>query len=514
MSAITIIGSISGRTVFDSERISALLARQRAPISCVPDILGHPITEIYQDETALIKLQTELDWVPAVMEKWAQSILEKERRLGVYHPDRTWFLATRGNETRCLVGNVSPLLNSLQQALLIAPATPLERARRLGWFEKLFHLYFKVAADVNARLDENLANFGVDSEGGLHYVNDDVFRWDDAVSLPHMVGAWVRAFGWMDTPFCKRLGEKLRVALAAHPDGARYAPALSQQLRGLFMPNPGRQEALIALSNALLQVGAEDIGKAFRPPPRRNYLALISDLHGNLPALEAAIEFLKEQGITEGLCLGDVVGYGPHPRECIERLAELGYPTIRGNHDHAAGTGVIPRNYSQDAAWSLNWTTDILSRMHRHWLAELPLFLEGEQWLAVHGSPADPRYFSGYVYGMTFVQNLAVLEERGIHLCFHGHTHIPSIYAQSRDKRSIGLVEPGKTLLDYQNALVNPGSVGQPRNRQPGAHLAIWDRAENSLRFFRISYDLEKIIRDMRDQGFPETLWQRLRQGE
>lgn len=514
MYEVTIIGSISGRTIFTSQRIATLLTKEKSPARTGLDMLGRPVTALYQDETALAKLQTELDWSPMVMEKWAQSILEKERRLGVYHPDRTWFLASRWDEGRCLIGNVSPLLNPLHRLLFAPPDGPLERARRLAWFEKLFRMYFIAARDLGVRLDEGLSNFGLDREGGLYYVDDDVFRWDDAVSLPHMMGSWIRACDWLDTGFCIRLGEKLREALGNHPDGSRYAPAIAQQLRGLFMPNPGRQEALMALSASLLRTRPEEPGRASRPPLRRNYFALISDLHSNLPALDAVIEFLKDQGITEGFCLGDVVGYGPHPRECIERLAELGYPTIRGNHDHAAGTNIIPRNYSADASWTLNWTVGMLSDEHKRWLAELPLYLEGEGWLAVHGSPADPRYFSGYVYGMTYAQNLAVLEERGIPLCFHGHTHIPSVYARSKDKRNIGLTEAGRNLSEFQHALVNPGSVGQPRNRQPGAHLAIWDRSEHSLRFFKISYDMDLTIRDMRSHGFPESTWLRLQQGE
>jgi predicted phosphodiesterase len=513
---ITLIGSISGQPTFSTDHIAALLEGERTPLRYGTNFVGRPATAIFRDGVLLAKLHTELDWAASIMEKWTHKTLEKERGLGVHHPDKTWFLALRREDNRLLIGNVCPLLKPLNQLLAEPPASSEESALRLSWFKHLFRMYFSLGREKGARLDEGLSNFGLDTQGALYYLDDDIYSWDDLISLPHVVGTWFRTYAWFDTAFCTQLGGILRETLSEDPQGTHYAMTTAEQLRGLYMPQSDRREALDAFGAAL--VGNSPATKAAeqRNLPSRmdqRYLALIGDIHANLPALEKVLGFLREQGITQGLVLGDIVGYGPHPCECIDRVAESNFIIIKGNHDHAAVTGVMAKGFSQLAKWAMEWTIPLLGEARKRWLEGLPLSIENGDWLALHGAPVDPGCLNGYVYLMTYEDNLGNLEQRGIRLCFHGHTHIPTVYARLPNSRSECITEAKQNLAAYRHALICPGSVGQPRNRQVGAQLAVWDRAEQTLDFVTLPYDVDITVGAMRDAGFPDSLSQRLLTG-
>lgn len=511
---ITLIGSIAYQPTFSAERIATLVGGEQTPLRYGTDFVGRPVTAVFRDSVLLAKLRTEFDWAPPIMEKWGLKVLQKERDFGVHHPAKTWFLALRHEDNRLLIGNVCPLLKPLNQLLAEPPASPEESSLRLSWFQRLFQMYFDLGRKKRARLDEGLSNFGLDAEGILYYLDDDFYSWDDLVSLPHVVGTWFRTHAWFDTRFCEQLGRILREVLNRDPQGTHYAMTVAEQLRGLYMPQPDKREALDAFGAALLARN----GPA---APRRNllsrteqrYLALLGDIHANLPALEAVLGFLRRQGITQGLALGDFVGYGPHPCECIDRMAESNFIAIKGNHDHAAATGIMIKGLSEAAKWVLEWTIPVLGETRKRWLADLPLNIEGEGWLALHGAPVDPGCFNGYVYVMTYEDNLDNLEQRGIRLCFHGHSHISAVYAKLSGNRSGCFTEAEQNLTGYRHALVCPGSVGQPRNRQIGAQVAIWDQVEQTLRFVTLPYDTDITVRAMRDAGFPDSLSQRLLTG-
>lgn len=516
MFTITLLGSISGHPTFSSETISTLLSGERTPLRLGTDFVGRPVTAVFRGDTAVAKLRTEFDWSPPVMEKWIRKTLERERELGVHHPDKTWYLALRHEDGRLLVGNICPLLKPLNQLLALPPATPEETALRLAWFEALFRMYIHLGRDKAARLDEGLSNFGVDAAGQVFYLDDDVYQWDDLVTLPHVAGTWFRSHAWMETDFGVRLGRILREILDADPNGPDYARTAAERARGLFMPQPGQREALAAFAEGLLHGGKRPARKPVRTLPSRadqRYLALLGDVHANLPALEAVLQFLKDQNISQGLVLGDIVGYGPHPSECIDRLAESNFFVIKGNHDHGAVTGNLSKGFSQLAKWCLEWTIPLLTAAQKAWLKDLPLSLQQEDWLALHGAPIDPACFNGYVYAMTYEDNLDNLAQRGIRLCFHGHSHVPAVYARLPNTRNDCFFDKEQNLGSYRHALVCPGSVGQPRDRQVGAQLAVWDRLDNTIRFVTLPYDVESTVAAMRDAGFPDSLCRRLSTG-
>lgn len=513
---ITLIGSISGQPTYSADTIVGLLSSERIPLRHGTDFVGRPVTAVFRDESAVAKLHTEFDWAPAIMEQWARKALAREQDIDVHHPQKTWFLAQRHEDNRLFIGNICPALKPLNQLLAAPPRHDEEWEERLGWLDGLFQMYVNLGRRKGVRLDEGLSNYGLDAYETLYYLDDDVYSWDDFVTLTYVIGTWFRAHRWFDPEFAARLGEALRRELGGDPSGAHHARAVAERLRGLYMPQPDAREALEAFGTAL--AWGKERGPAAVAAPKRDvppvrqerYLALLGDIHANLPALDAVLEFLRKEGIRHGLVLGDIVGYGPHPAECVQRVAESEFLAVKGNHDHAVATGAIAEGFSRASRRPLEWAMSALSKTQRAWLDQLPLSLEGEGWQALHGSPIDPAYFNGYVYELTYEDNLDNLEQRGIGLCFHGHSHIPAVYARLRSGFNACVVESTQQLADYRHALVCPGSVGQPRNRQPCAQVGVWDREAQQLRLVGLTYDIQATVGRMRELGFADSLCQRL----
>lgn len=505
---VTVIGSVAGDAPFTAARIAELLAHPRAILRMGGEFVGRPTTAVFADAHDLVKLRTEFEWAPAVMDKWVRNTLAREQQLGIHHPDKTWFLTRRPADDRWLIGNICPRLLPLHQALAEPPQDDPARTRRRAWFHALFRMYASVAQTHGLRLDEGLSNFGLDAQRNLYYLDDDLYDRDDWISLAHGIGTWFRLYGWFDPTFAAGLGQDLRASLDEAPHPLHQALTVVGHLRGLFMPQSERRAALAAFTNAL---AAATPSPQTRPAWHgQRYLALLGDIHANQPALDAVLDFLRQQGIRDGLVLGDIVGYGPHPAACIDRIAESSFLVIQGNHDYAAATGHINDKFSGMARWALEWTLPRLDATRQHWLAQLPRSHEAEHWLAVHGAPLDPECFNGYVYLLTYEDNLDHLARRDLPLCFHGHSHMPMIYAELISGRRDGFALSEQRLGIYRHALVCPGSVGQPRNRRTEAQFAIWDRRQQRLRLLSVPYAIETTLEAMRAEGFPENLRQRL----
>ncbi len=225
----------------------------------------------------------------------------------------------------------------------------------------------------------------------------------------------------------------------------------------------------------------------------RSLRALISDIHGNLEALEAVLADIKAQGIEEIYCLGDIVGYGPNPRECIDLVSSCGI-CLLGNHDQ--GALFDPEGFNAGAERAIFWTRQTLETgdpkdCERRWefLGELPRMRREENLLFVHGSARNPLneyVFPEDIYNQRKMERIFALVEKN---CFQGHTHIPGVFTE--DLNFLSPEEIGfKYELGDQKHLVNVGSVGQPRNGVPLSSYVILDG--NSLEFRRVQYDVEK----------------------
>lgn len=234
----------------------------------------------------------------------------------------------------------------------------------------------------------------------------------------------------------------------------------------------------------------------------------MSDIHGNLPALESV---LSDAGQFDSLWnLGDTVGYGPWPNECIDLVKS--YPTsvhLAGNHD-LASIGKIPTDgFNAIAAEAATWTMSALTAGHRSWLAGLPSTTVSSGVTLAHGSPRSP-VFEYILTSKLAAENFAHFETS---LCFVGHTHVPMIAIEG-----ISQVVPRPFKPDHQQsfdlkgirAILNPGSAGQPRDYDPRAAYALLRLDAGTIEFRRVRYQVESTRQAIISAGLPKPLGDRL----
>ncbi|MDQ2690120.1 MAG: metallophosphatase family protein [Chloroflexota bacterium] len=238
-------------------------------------------------------------------------------------------------------------------------------------------------------------------------------------------------------------------------------------------------------------------------------IAVLSDIHANLPALEAVAADLPS--VDQVWVLGDTVGYGPQPNEVIATLQAMGARTVLGNHDGAAIGTVDAAYFNPDARAAIEWTAEAIDANARAYIATMPEVRCDDALTAVHGSPRDPIWEYITSPGIA-AANFAAFETR---LCLFGHTHLPAIYraVDGRVEASPGLPGPA-VALGTDRAMLNPGSVGQPRDGLPDAAYGILtiDGAADgdTFEFRRVRYDIDRTQRLMRDAGLPPRLAERL----
>ncbi|MDY6908280.1 MAG: metallophosphoesterase family protein [Chloroflexota bacterium] len=237
--------------------------------------------------------------------------------------------------------------------------------------------------------------------------------------------------------------------------------------------------------------------------------AIVADIHGNLAALEAVLRDIEERGGCDQIwCLGDIVGYGPQPTECIARIRQSGALCVAGNHDWAA-IGKIPiTDFNPDAAQACRWTSQQLCREDVAYLDRLPLTEVSGEFTIVHGSPREPIW--EYVLSTGIAEaNLPFFRTR---YCLIGHSHVPLAFEQ-RGKECLLKEMLSELWLGEGRLLINPGSVGQPRDGDPRASYAILDDGEGVVRYHRVPYEIAETQEKMVMAGLPLFLATRLSYG-
>lgn len=245
---------------------------------------------------------------------------------------------------------------------------------------------------------------------------------------------------------------------------------------------------------------------------------VISDIHANLAALDAVLE---DAGDWDSLwCLGDLVGYGPDPNECIERVRQSPDSIcILGNHDAAALQHINPDSFNPEARQAILWTQEALSLESKEFLRGLPQRVNAPQMDAspalpvtlVHGSPRQPVW----EYLLDTHNAARNFDYFDTSYCFVGHTHLPVIYVRMESQSITHLLIPEpETILELApRAIINPGSVGQPRDRDPRASYALFDTEQNTWYYRRVNYDIESVQARMKAAGLPERHIRRLALG-
>ena len=245
-----------------------------------------------------------------------------------------------------------------------------------------------------------------------------------------------------------------------------------------------------------------------------NRYGIFGDVHGNLEALEAVLADMEEQGVTHPLCLGDVVGYGANPGECVEVIRALGCPAVRGNHDDLVTFGRVPASFSEPARVSLDFCRRQLNPSQMNFLRRLPLSWVEDPITLVHATLDGPETW-GYISTRLEAQT-SFLYQKTL-LCFVGHTHRPCAFAQEKEVRPLEFrqvdVHPDRSKVGHK-FLFNVGSVGQPRDGDWRAAYAIFSAEEHRVDLRRVNYNIEKAASKILKAGLPESLAKRLFNGE
>jgi diadenosine tetraphosphatase ApaH/serine/threonine PP2A family protein phosphatase len=237
--------------------------------------------------------------------------------------------------------------------------------------------------------------------------------------------------------------------------------------------------------------------------------AILSDIHGNLEALRAVLADCGDQ--ADGvLCLGDTVGYGADPGACIELVAGRAHAIVGGNHEHGVAGRLDLTWFNRFARAAAEWTREQLDDDHRAYLGALPLVAEVEDATLVHASPAQPDEWD---YLVTAEDGFAAFPHFATRWCFVGHSHTPGAW-------SLGSTgpdhHPGSVSVQSERGrryIVNVGSVGQPRDRDPRAAYALWDVEAGRVDIRRVVYDVSAARRKIAEAGLPRFLADRLAAG-
>ena len=234
-------------------------------------------------------------------------------------------------------------------------------------------------------------------------------------------------------------------------------------------------------------------------------LAVFSDIHSNIEALDCVIEKISLENVDGIICCGDTVGYGPNPNECVEKIKSIkNIKIIAGNHDRAA-IGLFDVNWFNDnAKAAILWTSSQLTEENKNFLKGLPEKIIEENFTAVHGSPREP--IKEYLIKPSDMQeNLQFFETQ---ICFVGHSHYPFVYTS---EKSITKLQENEPIEISSKSIINPGAVGQPRDGDNRACFMILEG--NEITFHRVNYDIKAVQKKMKIEKLPEYLVERLNYG-
>jgi diadenosine tetraphosphatase ApaH/serine/threonine PP2A family protein phosphatase len=233
---------------------------------------------------------------------------------------------------------------------------------------------------------------------------------------------------------------------------------------------------------------------------------VFSDIHSNSTAFEAV---LTAAGSVDAYwCLGDIVGYGPDPNECISMVRDLpNLVCVRGNHDAATLGEVDQQTFNHEASLAITWTKRNLNAEGLEYLLSLPEKLVMDDITIVHGSPRNPVWD----YVMDYMTAVRMFQFFDTELCLLGHTHVPAIWNEKE--------APKAPVMEFQKfkiktkSILNPGSVGQPRDHDPRASFAIFDPEEKTWELRRVAYDIEQVQNRIKKSGLPWRHAMRLAEG-
>jgi predicted phosphodiesterase len=227
--------------------------------------------------------------------------------------------------------------------------------------------------------------------------------------------------------------------------------------------------------------------------------AILGDIHANLEALSAVLQDAEEQGVDQVACTGDVVGYNADPKACLQIIRKRECTLVQGNHDYYAACNESMELFTPMAQKSIRWTRKQLSPFERKYLRHLPLIVDIETFTIVHSSLSNPHRWN-YIFKRKAAD--ANFRNQFNAVCFYGHTHVPLAFVKGDNSLEKGFYETLQIRQGYQY-LINVGSVGQPRDRNPKAAYVIYDLSEQTVTIRRVDYDMELTQKKIRAAGLP-----------
>jgi len=481
---------------------------------------GRPTTKLINTQHNIIKLRTEYQLPITQAKRFIIQAIAQEKKLAVHHPDKSWFIYYDNNydnnndntktdqramsEQPVIIGNITPTLQALDKISI-----SLCDKQNINYLADIILLYLSTAAQHDKSLDLSLSNFGLSHDGTIYYLDDDIYPCNGFIALTDFVAQLLRSETNTGNQNILELGSIIRDTVLHYFSDEHWLTVIAEDIRSVYLPEQNEP-----LRQSLISSLYKHRKFNYHPKPTAKIVALMADIHSNAPALETALAYLEKNNVNSGLVLGDIVGYGPHPTQCVKLLeSDSRLTVIRGNHDHAVVRGHAGNGITSLAGWAIDWTIDQIDDSARCWLSGLPPFIKTEDWLAVHGSPVDKTFFNAYVYPMTQTENLDNLTSRNIPLCFHGHTHIQKVYYREKHQDSTSET-PRQSLRETLGALICPGSIGQPRSGKPGVEFAIINLETRELEYHKLSYDIDTTINDMKKHHFPGALIERLQNGQ
>lgn len=247
-----------------------------------------------------------------------------------------------------------------------------------------------------------------------------------------------------------------------------------------------------------------------RQPGTSEEIAIISDIHSNLQALEAVVAECRRRKIDRYFCLGDIVGYGANPVECLKLVRSLHCTTVLGNHDFYVATGTIDGDITPLARRGIEHSSEQLSKSAKKWLNSLPLVLTPDGVTLVHSSLFEPLSWHYLLEAMDAMPSIGL---QTTPVCFFGHTHVTKIYVMPDAPKPKSVEEAKFAFPREGRCLVNPGSVGQPRGADPRAHFAVYHPTNLTIEFLKVPYNTAAAAQAILDVGLPAFLAERLLQG-
>ncbi len=239
--------------------------------------------------------------------------------------------------------------------------------------------------------------------------------------------------------------------------------------------------------------------------------AILADIHGNLAAFQAVLEDIEYRGGFDQIwCLGDIVGYGPDPHECIELMRKYNHICVAGNHDWAAIHKIDTFDFNAYAVEAAKWTAAQLTSQDIAYLEAVPEILTLKDFTLVHGSPRN--HIIEYILSSSVAEdNFRIMETR---YCLIGHSHVPFIFELSHNHAVLHSYDNGSVFKLGENPLIiNPGGVGQPRDNDPRSSYAVYDSDEHFITHFRVEYDIALTQEKMKKAGLSSFLINRLQYG-